>query len=241
MTESYSYTVQIKSEGRKLNAFLARPLAQGSYPGILVGHEWAGLVDHPRTVAIHLAREGYLALVVDLFDGKMGRNFDECRALSASLPDTEAMAKYKAGLEFLKGADSIQQGRLGAWGFCMSGRHMYFLAGHVTDLSAVAVFYGRVYNTSISESQPVNPVDVLHQINCPFLGVYGDADESIPMEQVAEVREALKKHGKTFEIYTYPGAQHAFGNDTNPERYHPQAWADSWPKAMAFFQKYLKA
>lgn len=241
MAESYSYTVQSENKGRKLNAFLARPLAEGSYPGILVGHEWAGMVDHPKTVAIRLAREGYLALVVDLFDGKRGRNMEECQALSGSLSDAEAMDKYKAGLEFLKSVDSIQPGRLGVLGFCMSGRHMYLLASQIAELNALVVFYGRPYNARISENQPVQPITVLPQIECPFLGIYGEADTSIPMEQVSAVREALQKSGKTFEIHTYSGAQHAFGNDTNPERYHAQAWADSWPKATAFFQKYLKS
>jgi len=240
MAESYSYSVQLQSGSRTLNAYLARPLAEGSYPGIVVGHEWAGLVDHPKTVAIRLAREGYLVLVVDLFDGKRGRTMDECKALSEGLSDSEAMAGYRAGLDYLKTLDSAPQKRLGAIGFCMSGRHMYFLAGRAADLSAVVVFYGRPMNNRISEKQPVHPVDVLSQVRCPLLGIYGEADVSIPAEQVARVGETLTKHGKAFEVHTYPGAQHAFGNDTNPERYHPQAWADAWPKATAFFKKYLK-
>jgi carboxymethylenebutenolidase len=241
MTESYSYTIQLQTGTKSLNAFLARPLAEGSYPAIVVGHEWAGLVDHPKTVAIRLAREGYVTLVIDLFGGKRGRTMDECKVLSESLSDSEAIAGYRSGLEFLKTVNGAPQKRLGALGFCMSGRHMYLLASQATELSAVAVFYGRPQNARISEKQPVHPIDVLPQIRCPFLGIYGEADVSIPAEQVAAVREVLRKQGKIFEIYTYPGAQHAFGNDTNPERYHPQASADAWSKMIAFFNKHLKS
>lgn len=240
MAESYSYMAQLQAAGKRLDAFVARPLSQGSFPGIVMGHEWAGLVDNPKVTAVRLAREGYIVVVPDLFDGKIGRTMEECKALSEGLPDSAAMAGYRAGLDFLKTVDSNPAKRLGAWGFCMSGRHMYLLAAEAADLSAVVVFYGRPMNTRLSEKQPVHPVDVLPRIRSPLIGVYGEADISIPMDQVAVVRDTLQKHGKTFEVHTYPGAVHAFANDTNPERYNAQAAADARARALAFLQQHLK-
>lgn len=96
------------------------------------------------------------------------------------------------------------------------------------DLAAGVVFYGR------------NPKDIddVKNIPGPVLGIYGEKDERIT-SGVPALEEAMKKHGKAFEYKIYPGAQHAFNNDTNPQRYDAEAAKDAWSQTLSFFKKHL--
>ncbi len=241
MADSFSSTVEFPGNGQALSGFLSQPVEEGVYPGIIVIQEWSGLLDHIKEVCMRLARQGYVTLAPDLFHGRIGRSVEQNQQLSGGLDDGGALRDLDASLAYLQGLPMVTKDRIGSVGFCMGGRLSLLFTENNQALRAGAVFYGGVFNREITEAKPKHPFDLLANIRCPLLGIYGEADASIPMDHVAKLREALTAGNKVFEIYTYPGAQHAFGNDTHADRHDPQATQDAWEKTMKFFGKYLKA
>jgi carboxymethylenebutenolidase len=135
------------------------------------------------------------------------------------------MSDLNAGLDFLNNHQSVKKGKLASIGFCWGGARSFTLATEPNDLKAAVVFYG----TAPTEEQ-------LAKVHCPVLGIYGETDERIT-SKVPEVAAAMKKLNKKYESKIYPGAPHAFFNDTNAERYKPEAAKDAWTQTLAFLKK----
>lgn len=213
----------------KVDAFLVAPTDPGRYPGVIVIHEIWGLVDHIKDVSTRLAREGYVALAVDLFGGKTLTRLEDGRKLREQISEQNMLADLNAGFAYLKGLKNVNPNRIGCVGFCMGGGLSLLLACHNRELAASVVFYGR--NPS--------PIDLMKNVSCPVLGNYAGADMGITEADINLLREALTKHGKTFDIKVYPGAPHAFFNDTR-DSYRPDAAKDAWERVLGFYAKYLK-
>lgn len=237
MADSYSSTVQLKSDGVALDAFVSRPLTEGNHPGIIVIQEWNGVVDHIKEVTMRLARQGYVAIAPDLYHGEIARSPDQAMRLMGGLSDPQVVRELNGAVAYLREQGSP---RVGVIGFCLGGRLSLLLACHNRDLSACAIYYGSPVSRELSEKQPAHLVDLVGNINCPVLGIYGELDAGIPLDVVGRLRDALQKAGKNADIHTYPGAQHAFLNDTNPDRYHADASRDAWEKTLAFLAANLK-
>jgi carboxymethylenebutenolidase len=90
-----------------------------------------------------------------------------------------------------------------------------------------------------NERKPASPLDLAPRLACAYLGLFGAEDALIPSADVEELRRLLAAGGKTFEIVSYPGAGHAFFNDTRPDAYRPAAAADAWPRAIEFLRRHL--
>jgi carboxymethylenebutenolidase len=133
-----------------------------------------------------------------------------------------------AAMAYLKTYRYANARKMGVVGFCWGGGQSLYFQTKCKELGAGVVFYG---------SNP-NSLDEVQNIACPLLGIYGELDQRIT-SKVPELEQALKKHGKKYSIHIYPGAQHAFNNNTNPERYHPEAAKDAWAKTIAFFKEHL--
>jgi carboxymethylenebutenolidase len=226
-----STTVQYSGgSGIQLSAYLSVPQGKGRFPAVLVIHENRGLNEHTRDVARRFAAEGFVALAPDALARKGGtdkmKTPDEARAAISSISAEDAIADLKAGLGYLDSHKQVKRGRLASVGFCWGGARSFTLATESERLRAAVVFYG---------SAP--PPEKLAQVRCPVLGLYGETDERIT-SRVPETAEALKKAGKKFEYKIYPGAGHAFFNDTG-ERYNAEAAKDAWTRTLAFLRKNL--
>jgi len=215
---------------RNTNGFLARPQEPGTYPGIIVIHEIWGLVDHIKDVASRLAREGYAALGVDLFDGKIVSKLEEGRALREKFTEEKILADLNGAFNYLKSLSYVNPNRIGSVGFCMGGGLSLLLACHNRELAAPVIFYGR--NPS--------PIELVKNLQCPILGNYAGADMAITESDINLLKQTLTKYGKNFDIKVYPGAPHAFFNDTK-ESYRLEAAKDAWERTLKFFNKQLKA
>jgi carboxymethylenebutenolidase len=215
---------------KKTAGFLARPRDVGRFPAVIVIHEIWGLVDHIKDVSRRLAAEGYVALAVDLFGGKTISKLEEGRSLREGLSEEKILGDLKGGFSYLQSLEYVQPKRIGSIGFCMGGGLSLLLACHNKDQAASAVFYGR--NPS--------PIDLVKNIHCPILGNYAGADMAITESDIKLLKQSLAKYGKTFDIKIYPGAPHAFFNDTR-ESYRPEAAEDAWKRTLKFFDRYLKA
>ncbi|HKZ94659.1 MAG TPA: dienelactone hydrolase family protein [Candidatus Bathyarchaeia archaeon] len=208
---------------------LARPKTADKYPAVIVIHEIWGLVDHIKDVATRLAHEGYVALAVDLFDRKIVTNLEEGRELRQKLTEEKNLGDLNGAFNYLKTLEYVKPDHIGSIGFCMGGGFSLQLACRNPELAAAVIFYGR---------NPT-PIDLVKGIQCPILGNYAGADMGITEQDINLLKQALAKHGKQFDIKVYPGAPHAFFNDTG-ERYRPEAAKDAWERTLTFFNKHLK-
>lgn len=208
---------------------MATPKASEKYPGVIVIHEIWGLVDHIKDVSIRLAREGYVPLAVDLFEGKTLIRLEDGRKLREQLTEEKTLADLNGGHAYLKTLKNVNPKRIGTVGFCMGGELSLLLACHDPEIAAAVIFYGR---------NPT-PIDLVRNVQCPILGNYAGADQAISEADINLLKETLTKYEKTFDIKTYPDASHGFFNDTR-ERYRPDAAKDAWQRVLKFYSKYLK-
>lgn len=229
--------VQYPSGEIQVGGYLCVPqAAQGvaqnakKFPAVVVIHENRGLNEHTRDVARRFASEGFVALAPDALSRKGGtasmKTPDEARAAITSLSAEDAIADLKASLSFLDAHAAVERGKLSSVGFCWGGARSFTLATEDARLRAAVVFYG---------STP--PPEALARTHCPVLGLYGETDERIT-SRVPETEAAMKAAGKAFEYKIYPGAGHAFFNDTG-ERYNEEAAKDAWARTLAFLRANL--
>jgi carboxymethylenebutenolidase len=215
---------------KKTAGFLAKPSGVGKYPAVIVIHEIWGVVDYIKDVARRLAIEGYVALAVDLFGGKTVSKLEDGRRFREELSEERILGDLRGGFGYLRSLEYVLPNRIGSIGFCMGGGLSLLLACHIRDLAAAVVFYGR--NPS--------PIDLVRNMQCPILGNYAGADMAITESDIDLLKQTLTKYGKVFDIKVYPGAPHAFFNDTR-ESYRPEAAQDAWKRTLEFFKRYLRA
>lgn len=214
---------------RRTVGFLAKPKGMDKYPGVIVIHEAWGLVDHAKDVANRLAREGFVALAVDLFDRQTVSSLEDGRAIREKLTEEKTLGDLNGGFNYLKTLDRVNPKRIGSIGFCMGGGLSLLLACHNKELAAAVIFYGR---------NPT-PIDLVKNITCPLLGNYAGEDRAISESDIDLLKQTLTKYQKTFDFKIYPGAAHGFFNNTR-EIYKPDAARDAWERTLKFFNKYLK-
>ncbi|MBI3014887.1 MAG: dienelactone hydrolase family protein [Candidatus Tectomicrobia bacterium] len=229
-----SSAVEYPGDGFTMHGYLSRPKAAGKRGGLIVIHENRGINDHIRDVARRAAKEGMAALAPDLLSRAGGTdkftNPDDAIAAINKLTSTDLIKDLQSSFTYLKGLDTVIPGKIGVIGFCWGGANSLLFSTQNRELAATVVFYGR---------NP-NPIDLVRNLPGPILGIYGERDTGIT-SKVPELEEALKKYNKLYEIKIYPGAQHAFHNETNPSRYNPEAARDAWARAMVFLKKNLQS
>ncbi len=212
-----------------VRAYLARPKGSAKLPGVIVIHENKGLNTHIEDVSRRIALEGFLAIAPDALSplGGTPEDPDEGRTLIGKLDKQSTLNNYVAALKYLK-THSMSTGKVGVVGFCWGGAMANQLAVNVPDLSAAVPYYGR---------QPAS--EDVSKIKAALLLHYGGLDERIN-KGIPPFEEALKKEAVDYVLYIYPGAKHAFNNDTNPERYNKEAAQLAWTRTIAFLKEKLR-
>jgi len=223
--------VTFPGDGLTLVGYQAKPKGNGPFPAIIVAHENRGLTDYIMDVTRRLAKAGYVALAVDQLSkqGGTAKVTDPAQipaALSAASPD-ELAGYYLSGIKYLQGLPIVQRDRLGMVGFCFGGGMTWLTATKSPDLKAAVPFYG-----------PNPPLEAVPNIKAAVLGLYGGDDQRIDAG-IPAIEDAMKKNNKTFEKMIYPGAGHAFHNDTG-RAYNPAAAEDAWKRMLEWFAKYVK-
>ena len=222
--------VQFPYVGGTTGGYLAVP-EQGSGPGVVVIQEWWGLVDHIKDLCDRFAGEGFVALAPDLYYGKSTKSPDEAGKLMMALRIDEAERDLSAAAQYLANHDSTNSEKIGVVGFCMGGALALYTATKNSKIGACVVFYGGHPN--------VKPD--LPNLHAPVLGLYGENDRSVTPAVVRDLEQRLKTLGKQIEVKIYPGADHAFFNDTRPQVYNAEAAADAWQRTVDFLRKNLSA
>ena len=212
------------------SGFLVTPEGKGPFPAVVVIQEWWGLDDWVKDQARALAKEGYVALAVDLYRGKVTAKPDEAHQYMMGLPEERAVADLKAGVDLLAARKDVKADAIGDIGWCMGGKYALKLATMEPRLTAVVAYYG---------APP--PEAAIADIKAPVLANYGGDDKGPSPEQAQAFEAAMKKAGKSIDLKIYEGAPHAFAYPNNPWKgYRPEAAKDAWARSVAFFDAHLK-
>ncbi len=253
-----------------VEAFITAPDRVVARPAVIVIHEIWGLTDHIKQVAGRFATSNYVAIAPNLFNRKglaemmqpdnlrevmnftstiareqmsdpdyiqieLNKLAPETRervqktlpALTGGIPRERLLQDLIRAVDFLRSLDFVN-GKIGSIGFCFGGGMSINLACRAKYDGAV-VFYG----------ENPNPIELVEQIACPVMGIYGGEDMRIN-SHLAELVQAMVAYKKDYSLKLYPGAPHAFFNDTNLTHYRPEQAADAWERVQTFFEKNLK-
>jgi carboxymethylenebutenolidase len=156
-----------------------------------------------------------------------------------SLPDPRILGDLGAAVRYVDSRSEVRRGKVGITGYCMGGQYALMAACSVPGIAACVSWYGMLRYKEHNERKPISALELAPRLACPYLGLFGEEDALIPSADVEELQAILTREEKTFAITTYPGAGHAFFNDTRPDAYRPAAAADAWPRAVAFLKTHL--
>jgi carboxymethylenebutenolidase len=219
-----SKAVSYESGDQTVRALLYTPSGKGPFPGIVVIHEWWGLNEWVKEQAAKLADEGYAALAIDLYRGKVATTPEEAHEIMRGVPEDRAKRDLHAAVEFLKSQTNIKKDRIGSIGWCMGGGYSLDVALQEPTLAAAVINYGHL----------ATDADSLKKINAAVLGIFGGQDHGIPVDDVKKFGETLDRLGKKVEIKIYPDAGHAFENPNNKTGYRAGDAADAWQRTATF-------
>lgn len=210
--------------GKKAIAALAKP-DKTPAGAVLLVHEWWGLNDQIKSMAVELAKAGYVALAVDLFDGKVAKTPEEAKAQIGAVKPEEATATLGAWIDWLR-ASPLNNGKVVTLGWCFGGGWS-LMASLARPVEGTIIYYGRVNL----------PAEDLKALKGPVLGHFGKLDKSITTEMVAGFKEQMGKAGKKADIYEYD-ADHAFANPTG-NRYDKEDALAAWARTLEFLKATL--
>lgn len=221
-------TITYDSSVGKVSGYLVKPKNNQRAGGVIVISENRGLNPHIKDVARRLATEGFLTLAPDYLSTKGGtpEDADKARDLIGTLTPEETVAISRASLAALAARPDCT-GKVAAVGFCWGGGRVNELAANEPNLAAGVAYYG---------AQP--KADQVPSIKAPLLLHYAGLDERINAG-IADYEKALKDNGKTYKIFIYEGANHAFNNETNQARYNKEAADLAWSRTLEFLRSVL--
>lgn len=209
-------------------AYLSVPEGKPPFPGVVVIHEWWGLNGHIQHWADRLAADGYAALAVDLYGGRVAETRDDAMRYMQEVRSAETKEILKRAHAFLKEDARVSARKRGCIGWCFGGHWTLQQAIATPDLDAAVMYYGQLV---------LDPAE-LKAIRAPLLGIFATKDKSITPEKVDEFEKALAAAGVKHRILRYD-ADHAFANPSGG-RYDEKAAAAAWAEARAFLAERLK-
>jgi len=209
-------------------AYLSLPDGSPPFPGIVVIHEWWGLNDHIKHWSDRLAADGYAALAVDLYGGKVAETPDDAMSYVRSVDEPRAQEILAAAHAFLAADPRVQAPARGSIGWCFGGGWSLRHAIAAADLDAAVIYYG----------QPVSDVETLRGIRGHVLGIFANRDGSITPDAVDAFESALAEAGVSHSIHRYD-ADHAFANPSSA-RYDQPAATEAWTVVRSFLDAHLR-
>jgi carboxymethylenebutenolidase len=203
-------------------------------PAVVMIHEWWGLNENIKNMAENLAKEGYVVLAVDLYNGQVANTTESAQNLVSKVRDnpSESINNLQHAVRYLASLENVNSSKIASLGWCFGGGQSLQLALNTEPeypLAATIIYYGNL----VSDQESIS------KIKWPVLGIFGDQDQSISVQSVKQFEEALNENGITNEIYIYKGVGHAFANPSG-DNYAPQETQDAWEKTISFLKKYLK-
>jgi carboxymethylenebutenolidase len=231
-------TVTLKTPDGDMDLYDAEPEGE-SRGAVIVAQEAFGVNPHIEDVTRRFAAAGYRAVAPHLFH-RTGDpvieygDYDKIMPQFAGLSEAGVLNDIDAAIDYLEKA-GFAPSRIGVVGFCMGGT-VAFLAAARRTLGAGVTFYGGGVTEGRFGMAPM--VELAPGLDTPWLGLYGDEDQGIPVDQVEALRPAAASAKVDTEIVRYPGAGHGFHCDMRPD-FHQEAAADAWKRTLAWFEEHL--
>jgi carboxymethylenebutenolidase len=229
--------------GLKVNAYFARPLGPGPYPGVVLVHHRPGWDAWYKEATRNFAYHGYLAVCPNLYfsygHGTPEEATERMRA-AGGVHDDDVIADVAGAAAFLRSLPT-SNGKVAGFGSCSGGRHVFLTACRTRALDAAVDCWGGSViqkGDQLTPNAPVSPLDYAKDLSCPLLGLFGDEDTNPSKEMVDETEAELKRLGKSYEFHRYAKAGHGFFYHQTP-RYRQEEAVDGWGKVWAFLQKNL--
>ncbi len=238
-------TVTVRGHnGEIINAYFARPLGPGPFPGVVLIHHAPGWDEWYRETTRKFAHHGYLAISPNIYYRFGHGSPDDVAAkvrAAGGVPDDEVIGDVEGAAGYLKSIP-LSNGKVGVFGTCSGGRHAFLVACRTKMFdAAVDCWGGRVVMSEqeLTPKQPVAPLDFTKDLSCPLLGLFGEDDQSPTPQQVAEHERELEKYGKTYEFHMYTKAGHGFFY-YDRAAYRQEQAMEGWKKLFAFFEKFFE-
>lgn len=207
--------------------------SQGKLPAVVMIHEWWGLNQNIKDMANLLAKQGFVVLAADLYHGNVTDNPQVAMDLVqiARNDQNSSVANLQAAVKYLSLAPNVDSTKIASLGWCFGGGQSLQLALNSQEhpLAATILYYG---------TPLVTDKESLAKIKWPVLGIFGDNDQAIPIQEINQFRTSLNQSGITNEIEIYKGVGHAFANPSG-DNYAPKETADAWERTLSFLKKYV--
>jgi carboxymethylenebutenolidase len=231
--------VKVPVADGSIPAYRAMPAQGGPFPTVLVVQEVFGVHEHIKDLCRRLAKAGYYAIAPELYSRQgnpaaISDTQELIKTIVSKVPDTQVMSDLDAAAAYAKSTGKADTARLAVTGFCWGGRIVWLYAAHNPQLKAAVAWYGSI-DRPRTELQPKYPIDLAAELKAPVLGLYGAADQGIPVETVEKMKDACKVAGKTCEIKIYPDTPHGFNADYRPS-YRAEQAKEGWAKMLVWFK-----
>lgn len=224
--------------GENSGGFVAVPDGPGPFPVVIVCHERYGLVSHTCDLARRFAAEGIFAVAPDMYHHMSLDHLPE-GARRPALGDEEIRIHLDAAMDYARTAPGTDPERIAIMGVCLSGRYPIVVDAYRDDLAAGVLLYGgaqpREYK--VTAAKPVPYLDLIARGKAPLLGIYGERDHTMSVEDVTRLRSALEAARRNYEFVMFPDMPHGWLNDTMPGRYRADGAAQAWRMIRDFLDR----
>lgn len=222
-------TIPAAGGGADVRAYVAAPPGEGPFPAVIMIHEFYGLNQSIVGKAQGLAEEGYVVVAPDTFRGSTTSWIPRAIFQVITTPAEQVNQDLDSVFLWLAAQPNVRADRIAIMGFCYGGRTSLLYSLHNPNLAATAIFYGSL----------VTDANVLKQLPGPVLGIFGGADQSIPLEQVRAFESALQQAGVPHEITIYENQPHAFVTDIESIR-AGGVQGEAWAQLLSFLGRSLR-
>lgn len=219
----------------------ARPEAAEPRPAVLLLHERYGPVEHSFNVLNRFVESGFVTAVPDLFHRHKGDRGPIERAEDRiDVTDEEVIADIDSTLRYLRSLAYVSDGPVGVSGFCLSGRiPIVYAAARPDDVAAISIAHGGIYPRDYHGDKPgqASVASFIPDLTCPVLGMFGEADRSVPLENVARFRRELERNGLDYWVRVFADTPHAWMNTTEPDTYVEGPSEEAWQILSTFYSQ----
>jgi len=224
----------------EMPAFLAVPDGAAQAPAVIVIHERYGLTRHICELAERFAADGFVTIAPDLYFHHPDQAALHRGDVGCDVSDPDALLALEAVIDTLARETSADLACLAVMGICQTARLPLVLAA-ARPIGAALVWYGAAQprEWKVDEKYPRALDDVIAAIECPVLGMFGETDHLIALDDVRRLRDCLERHRKSYEIHVYRDAPHGWLNDTMPGRYRRAQAEAAWSDQREFLRAVL--